>query len=262
MNPVNRLADDLVESTVPDAADMPLEKYDAARRALADACNIDDVLHIRNIAVAAQVYARQAQDRELLDRAIDLRMRGERKAGEMLRDLAKTGERARRGGDRRIKVDDATLKPRTLEDLGIKKHQSVRYQKSADLSQEEFEERVEVAKEKAAGIKVKFDRPKSEPDHRAKLIRRLNAAIRCGEEMIPIIDEFDPDAEIDDLFDRMAEVWGFISRERRKQNQKDEKSSQSSHTVSSARLDADNDLDIPPFLDRRPRAARKTEATS
>jgi plasmid stabilization system protein ParE len=197
------------------SAGVDLVKYSAARHALIMACDIDEVLKIKNVATAAQVYAQQAQDRELIDRAVDLRLRAERKAGEMLRKLAKHGERdLGAGGDRRSKitVDALTVKPRTLADLGIKKHQSVRYQGLADLPADDFESKIKVTQDRIAGVKVSL-KEKSGPDYRDKLIRHLKSAIRRGEkEIIPFIDDFKPDEEIDCLFDRMAKVWGFIAR--------------------------------------------------
>lgn len=126
--------------------------YDAARHALAQAVQIDDVKHIRDMAVAAQTYARQAEDRQLLDNATEIRRRAERRAGELLQEMMVAGERhdgrTLRGKDvLGLPATTPEVKP-TLSDLGISKNQSSNWQRLARLSEEDFERTVEAAKEK------------------------------------------------------------------------------------------------------------------
>jgi N6-adenosine-specific RNA methylase IME4 len=104
-----------------------LVKYETARRALAEAHSVDAVKDIRDKAEAMRLYARQAQDHELLWWAAEIKVRAERRAGELLPDLIE------HGGDK------ARSQVATLRELGISKSESSRWQQAAAYPEPDFE---------------------------------------------------------------------------------------------------------------------------
>jgi N6-adenosine-specific RNA methylase IME4 len=150
-----------------------LVRYDAARRALAEAARVDEVKQIRDVAVAAQVYARQAQDVDLINNATDIRKRAERRAGELLAEMKTRGER-QRVGDNQHGSNAAQLPPK-LSDLGVTKTQSSRWQATAALPAEEFEKQVEAAKRKAVASITTTQTADMKKQRRADRERQLAA---------------------------------------------------------------------------------------
>jgi N6-adenosine-specific RNA methylase IME4 len=125
----------------------PLMRYDAARRALAEAHRVDEVKDIRDKAVAMQAYAKQAKDSTLITQATEIRMRAERRAGELLTEMAARKERRTQGqGEGKGRAVQPLPK---LETLGINKTQSSRWQKLAALDEGRFEDRVASASKRA-----------------------------------------------------------------------------------------------------------------
>lgn len=126
-----------------------LKLYDAATHALEEAVRVDEVMSIRKQASAFAAYARMAKDPELINKATALRLRAERRAGELLIAMKKSGERAAPEDGRRPqkprseeRLPDEPEPPKTLKEIGISEDQSSRWQRVAQLPAKEFEERV------------------------------------------------------------------------------------------------------------------------
>lgn len=118
---------------------------------------------IRDKAEAMAAYARQAKDQDLILWATEIKVRAERKAGEMLRESAARGERAGKaeGGKKAAaalhgRSHDATSYPPTLDDIVITKDQSSRWQQLASMSDDHFECAVATAKETAGQVTTAF----------------------------------------------------------------------------------------------------------
>ena len=127
-----------------------LVRYEAARTALAEAHRVDEVKDIRDKAEAMAAYARQAKDSELIQYATEIKVRAERRCGELLQIAAANGERHHRG--RAV----AEEKPTTLQHLGITANQSSRWQSLASMTPEHFETAVETAKATAGEVTTAF----------------------------------------------------------------------------------------------------------
>jgi hypothetical protein len=134
--------------------------YDAMCRAIDAAFEVDEVKDIRDRALAFEVYARQAQNVEAEHRACSIRLRSERKAGALLKAMAKAKGAAEPGTNRgTTRSSDATA---SLAELGVSKDQSSQWQKLADVPKEQFEQALSdyIHKPSTAGIIAAATPPK------------------------------------------------------------------------------------------------------
>lgn len=112
-----------------------LARISEAMKALSAAKTLDDVLQIRDQAEALRVYVKAASDSlEAANAAAEIKLRAERKAGEMLAGMEKNPG----GGDQ--STGNGVLPVPRLEDLGIDKMQSSRWQRASRVEPDDFEE--------------------------------------------------------------------------------------------------------------------------
>lgn len=115
-----------------------LVRYDAMCQAIAEAHRVDEVKDLRDKAMALEAYARQAKNLDAERKACEIRLRAERRAGELLRDMAETGQRASRQ-ENPGSISPDVICPPTLSDLGISLNQSSKWQKLASVPRGQFE---------------------------------------------------------------------------------------------------------------------------
>ena len=114
-----------------------LGNWEKAKQAIALCKNIDEVKAIRDKAEALRAYAKQSDESlEMQNQCAEIKIRAERRGGELLKDTARDqGET-----DKTIRSHDVTLSPPPkLEELGISKNQSHRWQQIADVPNKKFE---------------------------------------------------------------------------------------------------------------------------
>lgn len=128
---------------------MNLVRYDAACRALAEAKAVDEVKDVRDKADAMRIYAMQAKNKQLEVDAAEIRIRAERRLGELI-TAQKLTVGLSQGGRPKTPSHEAgvyqeasggRVRP-TLADVGIDYKLSQRAQALAAVPAEEFEEKV------------------------------------------------------------------------------------------------------------------------
>jgi hypothetical protein len=132
------MATDSVSSPISRKIPMTSEliHYDAMCRAIDAAYEVDEVKDVRDKALAIEMYAKQAHNVEAERRACEIRLRAERKAGELLKAMKESGERRSGHGDQKSESRPTTPK---LKELGITRDQSSKWQKLADVPKDDFE---------------------------------------------------------------------------------------------------------------------------
>src|SRR5216683_4533444 len=116
----------------------PLARLETARRLLAEVRSVNDAKAIHDFAEAARIYARQARlGLEAQNDAAEIRLRAERKLGELLATMDKHP-----GGNvnRSHAATGWSGQPTRLHDLGISKSQSSRWQAIAAVPDHVFDQ--------------------------------------------------------------------------------------------------------------------------
>lgn len=111
-----------------------LAKLDTAKRAIIEAKSLQDVKEIRDQAESLRVYSKQAKDSlELQNYCAEIKIRAERRAGEMINEMPK--KQGARGVGKKVDLHDES----PLASAGITHVESHRWQRVASVPEEQFE---------------------------------------------------------------------------------------------------------------------------
>jgi len=153
-----------------------LQFYDAAKAALAKAVKVDEVKKIHDKAAAVKAAARIAMDKTLEADAAEIRMRAERRLGQLMEQQKQTvgfnkgGKSEHRN---RVKTKPGKV---TLTEAGIDKNLAQQARTAAKPSDQEFESKVAAEKEYITAPKPVTVSEKPKPKKPATPRRRVPAA--------------------------------------------------------------------------------------
>jgi len=124
------------------AQTLALSRYDVACRALAEAKAVDDIVEVVGQANAVHAYARQAKNRQMEIDAAEIRIRAERRLGELMA-AQKASIGPAPAGRRPVKIglnQNPITKPPSLTEAGIDKNLAHRARTYAAVPTERFEQ--------------------------------------------------------------------------------------------------------------------------
>ena len=117
-----------------------LTKYEHAVAALADAMSVDEVKQIRDTSEAMRAYARQAKNKAMEIDAAEIRIRAERRLGEMMAAQREAGMMSDGGRPKETGLQtNPVISPPTLSEMAIDKNLADRARKLAAIPEQEYE---------------------------------------------------------------------------------------------------------------------------
>lgn len=130
-----------------------LVAYDRLCKALAEAVQVSDVLHIRDEIEHIKLHARQVKDRAMLVKAIECQMMTERHLGQLLIKLREDGALVEKAGRPR-KLPEGEVPPATLKAIGVDPKLSMTAQRAAVMSDNDFSAAIASMQERMASNKA------------------------------------------------------------------------------------------------------------
>lgn len=173
-------------------SEIALPRYDEMCRAIAACHRVDEAKTLRDKAAALRAYAKQANNRNAEVQFAEITQRAARKAGELLKNMAETGERDNGKGNRNPDLKSQSATP-NLESLGLDKHEASRFQQLAAIPEKKFEAALAEARETqqpitSASLRSLTRQPNFTPAQRTeheRLWRVLRALEQIAQQDIP-----------------------------------------------------------------------------
>lgn len=131
------------------APSQALGLYDRMCTAIAECSRVDEAKDIRDKALALEAYYRQARNLEAEREAANVRLRAERRVGELLKDLERAtpqdaGSQGGRGNEKSLSAPVTSFSSSpyaaALAEQGMSRQAAHRFQALADIPQAEFEQ--------------------------------------------------------------------------------------------------------------------------
>lgn len=159
----------------------PLTQYESAKRMLAQAVRVDEVLHVRDVAQQIHLYGMQAKDRGIQADAMELRERAERRLGVLLAGAREAGQISSGGRpSKEPKTSSEEEQVFTLAEVGIDRKLSMKAQQLAKVEETVFEAGIARAREKIVSGGAALVNPQKDVSTAGKKAARAEKEARLG----------------------------------------------------------------------------------
>jgi hypothetical protein len=142
---MNTNGDVIITQNPTDMLEQARNHLQRVQLALQESTDFNEILDIRDRGELFRQYSRQQRyGIEIQNSGAEVKIRAERRMGELLREM-KEGGKLQHGGDRKT---DSRFHRATLNDIGVSRTQSFRWQRAASLPDPIFEAYIRETKER------------------------------------------------------------------------------------------------------------------
>lgn len=190
------------------ASETQLVRYDAMVLAIAECHRVDEIKQIHDQAAALEAAARIAQNTDAERKAVEIRIRAERRAGELMKSLQRADKPNPAGVNQHQVISRSGMQPKpksqyadTLERARIAPQTAHRWQQLAEVPTERFE--AHLAAEEKPSSRAIVDSTKAKPQMSEEALwlwGRLRDYERMGmldADPLPLIEEMTQAMRVD-----------------------------------------------------------------